>query len=110
MISPVRRSVRPFVSLGPIISNAEIYCEDTFPGISSRPPASFFPRIFKGGKPSSPAYSISAPRLRKAFTSTSIGRCFIRSVPVMTCSSPSVTESRAVVKRIAVPAALMLIS
>ena len=63
-----------------------------------------------GGKPSSPTYSMSAPRRRRASTNTPIGRFCMRSVPVSTCSAPARTDSRAVIKRMAVPPALILIS
>ena len=109
IISPVRCSVSPFFITGPIISSAEIYCEDTLPAMSSLPPSSCFPLTFSGGNPSSPMYSISAPRSLSASTNTETGRCFMRSVPVMTCS-PLPTASSAVVKRIAVPAAFTSIS
>ena len=52
---------------------------------------------------------MSAPSFLSASTSTVIGRCFIRSVPVMVCC-PSVVLSRAVRKRMAVPAAPMSIT
>ena len=50
-----------------------------------------------------------APRYLRASTSTLIGLCFMRSVPVSICS-PGVTDRYAVINRIAVPAALMSIS
>ena len=106
IISPVRLSVSPLRITGPIINRAEIYCELTFPCISSVPPSISPPVIRSGGKPSSPTYSMFAPRRRRAFTSTPIGRWHIRSVPVMTCV-PGRTERKAVMKRIAVPAALI---
>ena len=89
-ISPVICSSRPFFKTGPIISKAEINCELTFPGISRCPPFRAFPFMRSGGKPSSPTYSMSAPKYLRASTRIPIGRCFILSVPVITCS-PSFT-------------------
>jgi len=108
MTFPVSFNSRPFSKTGPIINKADIYCELTFPGISRIPPCNALPFIRNGGYPSSPSYSISAPKYLRASTSMPIGRCLIRSVPVITCS-PSVTERYAVMKRIAVPAAFMSI-
>ena len=83
--------VSPFVKTGAIINKAEIYWELTLPGrlivsfLNSRPV------MRNGGKPSLATYSISAPNSRKALTSTCIGRCCIRSVPVM-IRAPGVTD------------------
>ncbi len=49
---------------------------------------------------------MSAPRYLSASTRMPMGRFCIRSVPVMVCS-PSVAARKAVMKRMAVPAALM---
>lgn len=89
-IFPVSRSFSPFFIAGPIISKADMYWLLTSPGISNMPPSRVSPVIRSGGKPSSSVYSICAPSLRRASTSTRMGRCFMRSVPVMTCS-PGVT-------------------
>ena len=62
--------------------------------------------MHNGGKPSLSVYSMSAPNSRRALTSTWMGRCFIRSVPVM-MRLPGVTERYAVRNRMAVPAAMM---
>ena len=108
-ISPLRCSVSPFIMTGPIISSAETYCEDTLPAMSRLPPTSLWPRMRSGGNPRFSTYSMSAPSRVRASTSTPMGRWRMRSVPVMTCS-PSVEARKAVVKRIAVPAALIFIS
>ena len=83
MISPVRFSLNPFFRIGPIISKADMYCELTFPARLISSPVNIVPVIRKGGKPSFPAYSICAPNSRKASTRIRMGRCCIRSVPVM---------------------------
>ena len=51
-------------------------------------------------------YVMSAPKDLRASTSTAMGLHCMRSVPVMMCS-PSTVHNREVMKRIAVPAALM---
>lgn len=50
-----------------------------------------------------------APNARRASTRIRIGRCFMRSVPVMTCV-PCVTDRNAVRNRMAVPAAMISIT
>ena len=49
-------SSSPFSNVGPIISNAETYCELTLPATSTLPPFSFLPLMSNGGNPSSPVY------------------------------------------------------
>ena len=109
-IFPSKVSCSPFSKAGPIISKAEIYCELTFPNIDNLPPFRRFPFIRRGGYPSSPTYSISAPRCRSASTSVFIGLCFMRSVPVSTWLCPGRMLRYAVMNLMAVPAALMFIS
>ena len=108
-MSPVSWSVSGFFIIGPTMSRAEINCELTFPAICTYPPSRFRPLMSSGGYPWALPYSTSAPSLRSESTSTPMGRCCIRSVPVMTCS-PGVTLRKAVMNRMAVPAALMFIS
>ena len=88
---PTRFSVKPSKSMGPIMSNALTYWLLTSAGSESVPPTSLLPEMRSGGKPSSPTYSTSAPSERKASTRIPMGRCFMRSVPVMTCV-PGVTQ------------------
>ena len=108
MMSPSSFSFKPFFSFGAIIRSAEINCELTLPCISSLPPSSSLPVMRSGGNPSFSAYSMSAPSLLSASTRIWMGRFFILSVPVMTCV-PGVTARKAVMNRIAVPAAFMSI-
>ena len=91
---------------GAIMRSAEMYCDEILASTVREPPASSPPLMRKGGKPSSPTYSISAPNCRRASTSTPMGRCSIRSDPVST-RSPGRVAKRAVRKRMAVPAPWM---
>ena len=106
MMFPVKRRVRPWGNTGPIINRAEMYCELTLPAKDTSRPSRRVPVMRKGGNPSCPAYSIRAPRLRRASTRMPMGRCCIRGVPVRR-RVPGVTLRQAVRKRIAVPAAPM---
>ena len=106
-MSPSSRSVSPLRSMGPIISSAEINCELTLPAISSSPPSNCLPLMWSGGKPSLPAYLMSAPSCRSASTRILMGRCFMRSVPVSRWLPLSVAARKAVMNRMAVPAAWM---
>ena len=56
IILPTSFSFKPFSNVGPIINNAEIYCELTLPVISTYPPFSSLPLIRIGGNPSSSMY------------------------------------------------------
>ena len=100
----------PCSNIGAIMSSEETYCELMSAGRLMVPPCSFRPLIRRGGKPSFSTYSMSAPSSRSALTSALMGRCFMRSEPVSTCSSPSQTAKKEVRKRMAVPAPWMSIS
>ena len=79
----VKLKVNPFSKDGPIINSAEMYCELTLPGRLIWFFCKVVPWMRSGGKPSLEVYSMSAPNSRRALTSTWIGRCCIRWVPVM---------------------------
>lgn len=83
MISPVRFNLNPFFRMGPIISKADIYCELTFPARLISSPVNSVPVCVKEESLLFRHYSICAPSSRKASTRIRMGRCCIRSVPVM---------------------------
>ena len=107
--SPDKRIFNGSCIAGAIIINADINCELMLASISTLPPRSLRPVIFNGGKPSFAVYSISAPIVRSAVTRGLIGRCLILSLPSRITVRPSRVAKYAVRKRIAVPAAPMLI-